>query len=256
MTNQRHSPSLASPFRTATPRLSFRAAGEESPPRAMPRSLALLGMTNQRHSPSLASPFRTATPRLSFRAAGEESPPLAMPRSVALLGMTNQRHSPSLASPFRAATPLLSFRAAGEESPPLAMPRSLAFARDDDGESFQAQGEESAPLATPGSLALLGMTEPVSTRATRTCVVAVSRACVSLNSLGRRAPAALSWLKRRTRHIARQQSHVRASEAFSKGATSDLPRVIRPHPPAGRRRRRAPWSVRDVMRRPDAQWAR
>jgi hypothetical protein len=83
---------------------------------------------------------------------------------------------------FRTATPLLSFRAAGEESQPFAMPKSLAFARDDDGESFQARCEESPPLAAPGSLALLGMTEPVAARATRTCGVAMSRACAVLNN--------------------------------------------------------------------------
>jgi hypothetical protein len=124
------------------------------------------------------------TPLLSFRAAGEESPPLATPGSLALLGMTSLHPGLVFAIPsFNAAifipnrsaalvipsrTPLLSFRAAGEESPRLAMPRSLAFARDDDPGVIPSSRRGFSPLATPGSLALLGMTEPVSTRAKRT----------------------------------------------------------------------------------------
>jgi hypothetical protein len=178
------------------PQSSFRAAGEESPPLATPGSLAFArddkpapfprpGFVIPSGNARIVIPSRN--PQLSFRAAGEESPHRVARRSLAFAPDGDGE----------------SFQAQGEESPPLATPRSLAFARDDDGESFQAQGEKSALLATPGSLALLGMTEPVSTRATRTCGVAVSRACVSLNrrlrrqslrpTLPRPDPLPLAW---------------------------------------------------------------
>jgi hypothetical protein len=109
-------------LRTATPPLSLRAAGEESPPLATPGSLAF---------------------------ARDDKPPRRPGFAI------TSRHA---ALVIRSRNSLLSFRAAGEESAPLATPGSLAFARDDDGESFRAAGEESSPLAMPGSLALLGMT--------------------------------------------------------------------------------------------------
>jgi len=87
------------------PQVLFRAAGEESPLRATPRSLA--SARDDRPAsfprPDFATPngntpmvIPSRNPRLSFRAAGEESAPLATPGSLALLGMTSQRHPPGL----------------------------------------------------------------------------------------------------------------------------------------------------------------
>jgi hypothetical protein len=122
---------LAWSFGAATPPLSFRAAGEESPPLATPRSLASARDDKPASfHPGLTSSFRAATPLLSFRAEGEESRHRAARRSLAFARDDDGE----------------SFQVQGEESRRFAARRSLSLARDDRGESFRAQGGDSRPL--------------------------------------------------------------------------------------------------------------